>query len=334
MAPRKKPSKPIRVFQIGNFNPPHSTENELRVALEVNGVEVVRAQEHEFDWAPDAANGCDFVMWTHTFYMTTAEQYPAITKFQAAQRKAKRPMVGYHLDRWMGLDREIQLTFDPYFRNSLLISADGGHEDAWPEYGINHVWMPPAVSHVGVDLDVDRPHSRLRLKKVGFVGSWHGYHPEWAWREKLVLWLRRTYQSRLALYPVYGRGLRGKDLNTVYQQVPVIVGDSCLAPTRDGAPMHHYWSDRIPETIGRGGFLLHPYVAGLDEYFTDGEHLVCYEAGDFEALAGLIEHYYTHPDERDRIVKAGREHVRANHTYRHRMAAVLDLVKQGKADWV
>jgi len=322
----------MRVLYIGNFQPPHSTENEIRIALEANGVDVVQAQENLFDWSNTGVRNCNFVLWTHSHHFTAPENYTKIRRFEAAQRKAKRPMIGYHLDRWMGLGREVQLTYDPYFEQSLLCTADGGHDEAWAEFGINHLWFPPAVSHVDAERIV-QPKRALARKTVGFCGSWHGYHVEWAWREKLVLWLRRTYQSRLALYPLYGRSLRGKDLNVLYASVPVIVGDSCLAPTRTGEPITRYWSDRIPETIGRGGFLLHPYVEGIDEHFMPGEHFITYEPYDVDGLADLIAEWNDQPTEREHIAKAGREHVLDHHTYKHRMERLLTLVRGGAADW-
>lgn len=323
-----------KVLYIGNFVPPHSTENEIRVALEANGVDVVQAQENTFDWSGSHAKKCDFVLWTHSHHFTDAEIYDKIRSFQATQRRAKRPMVGYHLDRWMGLGREVQLTYDPYFEQSLLCTADGGHDQAWKDFGVNHLWFPPAISHVDAERVVASKRS-LSAKTVGFVGSWHGYHVEWPWREKLVLWLRRTYQSRLALYPLYGRSLRGRDLSIMYASVPVIVGDSCLALTREGEPITKYVSDRVPETLGRGGFLLHPRVEGVTDgsLWQENEHLICYEPYDFDALADLIAQWNEQPTERAHITKAGREHTLAHHTYRHRMRDLLEVVEGGLADW-
>jgi len=305
----------------------------LKIALEANGVEVVPAQEDTFGWNPHMAKNCDAVIWTHSHHFTNPEIYPDIENFLDEMREQRRPTIAFHLDRWLGLGREVQLAYDPYFLCSLVITADGGHDDVWPTYGINHLWMPPAISHVDAEREVEATSHVLRQKKVGFVGSWHGYHLEWPWREQMVLWLRRTYGSKLALYPVYGRSLRGKDLSVFYRCVPVIVGDSCLAPRADGKPITNYWSDRIPETIGRGGFLLHPYVKGIDEHFTPGEHFVTYEPYDFDALKELIEYWGEHVEERWKIAQAGHEHVLAHHTYKHRIRDVLKLVEDGKANW-
>lgn len=321
-----------RVLYIGNFQPQHSTENEVRIALEANGVEVVKAQEDTFDWSTRAAAGCTFVMWTHSHHFTKPEIYPKIKRFQSAMRKAKRPMVGYHLDRWLGLGREAQLDYDPYFAQSLLCTADGGHDDIWQAKGINHAWFPPGVSHVDAEREVDSKR-QLRVKHVAFVGSWLGYHEEWPWREQMVLFLRRRYGHTLALYPKYGRSIRGRELNVLYASVPIIIGDSCLAPRRDGTSITRYWSDRIPETIGRGGFLLHPYVEGIEDHFEPGEHFALYEPGDTEQLVATIESWRNQNSERARIAKNGREHVLEYHTYKRRMEQLLPLVHGGLADW-
>lgn len=316
---------------IGNFRAPHSTENELRVAHESLGTDLIRVQEDAAVWGDIAsaakAQHVDFVQWVHTHYMAPESAHDDCQRMLDQLRAAKIPCVGSHLDRWWGLIREHQIRDEPYFRQSLLCTADGGHDDDWAALGINHAWFPPAVSHIDAEREVDSKRE-LRIKRVGFVGSWQTYHEEWPWRRALVLWLRRTFQHNLALYPKHGKSLRGRELNVLYQSVPVLVGDSCLA---GGAT--RYWSDRIPETLGRGGFLLHPNVVGLDDFFVDGEHFVAYEPFDYVGIKALIDRYNNDPQERLRIAKNGREAVRDAHTYRHRMTRLYELVNNGLADW-
>ncbi|MEX2253026.1 MAG: glycosyltransferase, partial [Thermoleophilaceae bacterium] len=116
--------------------------------------------------------------------------------------------------------------------------------------------------------------------------------------------------------------IRGPLLADLYASIKVVVGDSCLLPGDHG----RYWSDRIPETLGRGGFLLHPWVGGIDDHFTDGEHLRLWPAGDWRELQRLIEHYLRNDDERRRIAEAGRLHVLENHTYTVRVRQLLERI--------
>ena len=120
--------------------------------------------------------------------------------------------------------------------------------------------------------------------------------------------------------------IRGRALRDLYATVPIVVGDSCLA-----GGVTRYVSDRIPETLGRGGFLIHPHVEGVTDgtLFESGVHLQTFEVGDHERLLWLIDHYLANPAERAQIAAAGREHVLGHHTYEHRMRSVLSEMGLG-----
>jgi hypothetical protein len=84
---------------------------------------------------------------------------------------------------------------------------------------------------------------------------------------------------------------------------------------------------RVFEALATRSLLVTPDVPGLTDLFTDGVHLVTYKDGDVaDALAKL--EYYTddaHADERERIAAAGYAEVLAKHTFRHRVARMLEL---------
>lgn len=92
--------------------------------------------------------------------------------------------------------------------------------------------------------------------------------------------------------------------------------------------MTHYASDRVPETLGRGGFLIHPAVEGVTDgsHFTDGTHLVTWPLGDWDGLDDKIRYYLEHDTARRRIAAAGREHVLSHHTYSVRVRQLAALV--------
>lgn len=121
--------------------------------------------------------------------------------------------------------------------------------------------------------------------------------------------------------------MRGPALRDLYASTKVNVGDSCLV---GGATA--YCSDRLPECIGRGGFLLHPHVEGVTDgtLYADGVHLRCWELGDWDELRRLIDYYVAHDDERRQIAAQGRAHVLERHTYTRRLADLLaDLHAEG-----
>lgn len=301
------------VAYCGNFDAPHSTETHVAKALENLGHTVVRLPEQRMDWAtlPDQVDGADLFLWTRT-----AGFDPADLEGQAnALKRISVPTVGFHLDRWVGLNREGDVFRSPFFRCDYLFTADGGHDGFWRDAGINHHWSPP-----GILSDEAKRVGQYRQEyaaDVGFVGNLRRYgHPEWGpYRYSLFKFLVRTYGKRFKLWE---GGIRGQDLADLYASVKVLVGDSCLA---GGAKF--YWSDRIPETLGRGGFLFHPEVEGLDEQHPN---LATYPLGDFDYLRRWIDYYLDHEDARLKLAVEYRQHVLAHHTYEHRLTRLLEIV--------
>lgn len=311
------------IAYVGNFGPPHSTENHITHALRSLGHNVLPLQENDpATWdhllaMQTSEQKPDLVLWTRTWHLPKMPQQDAIN----ACRDAGVPTVTYHLDRWWGLNREHQVYDEPFFRCDLVVTADGGHEARWADAGVNHRWAPPAV--LGSDthaLPTGAEVATRRVPPVIFVGSHAGYHAEWPWRRELIKQLARTYGSRFRAYPRSGGpSIRGAALNELYRASTVVVGDSCLA---GGAT--RYWSDRVPETIGRGGLLIHPRVPGIEDEFTDREHLVLVEPESWPAMRDAIEEQLAaEPDQRQWIRDTGRAHVLANHTYEKRMADLL-----------
>lgn len=318
----------MRVAYLGNFTAPHCTEVHVALSLEALDHQVTRIQEGEVRAVDvlEAAAGSDLLLWTQTYGLaemggTVADRAAML----ASLREAGIPTVGVHLDRWWGLDREPQVRDEPFFHVDWLFTADGGHDAEWRDAGVCHTWMPPAVYHA----EAEQPgvFDKTLASDVAFVGSWQAYHPEWTHRMELVAHLKRRWHRRLTLWPRPGRpAIRGRALANLYASTKVAVGDSCLL----NSP-RCYWSDRIPETLGRGGFLLHPYVDGIESEYTDGVHLRLWPVGDWRELDRLITHYLEHDEERRQIAEAGRAHVLAHHTYRHRMQQVLTHVMGGPA---
>ncbi len=297
------------------------------------------AQEHIpacFDDVVDAIRGrgdIDFILWTRTGW-DYADREAVLVSQRRMMRVARQlgiPVVGYHLDIWWGLKRQTQVFTEPFFEVDLLITADGGNDPQWAEAGVNHLWMPPAISlgeaEVGIAVDDFR-------SPIAFVGSHNGdYHQEHRHRHELVDWLRRNFRRDCAFWPRPGQhAIRGRDLQNLYASVDVVVGDSAFA----GSGLSSYCSDRVPETLGRGGFLLHPRVPGITDgstwrfgpTWTEGEHLECWNAGDWDELGALIEVTLADPQRRREVSMAAREHVRAHHTYERRVEQIVSVLRE------
>jgi len=229
------------------------------------------------------------------------------------------PTAFYHLDLWWSLARQDHLLTDPepWVEYDFLFTADGGHQDEWASIGANHTWSPPGVYHAEAYDGIPSP---AYTCEVAFVGAHRSYaHTEhWPVRQAMLRALRRRYGRRFRMFPERGPALRGAALNDLYASVKVVVGDSCLA-----GKIPRYWSDRTPETTGRGGFLIHPSVVGYAEAHP---HVPTFPAGDHAAMLSLIDHFLAHPAERVAARLLASAHTRTHHTYRTRLAWVLDTI--------
>lgn len=329
----------LHALYIGNFRAEHSTENHVMRALRNIGVMVTPRQEDEPETFHDLGTGrehvdytdiktVDFILWTRTGW-DWERIYPGGERQALAdQRKMLRrarllgvPVIGFHLDIWWGLKRVHQVETEPFFESTIVITADGGHDEEWKSVGVNHCWMPPGVSELECAPGF---WNGEYASPVAFVGSWQGgYHKESEHRAALIKWLKKNYPNDCEFYPLPGHhAVRGSALRDLYASVSVVVGDSCFT----GTGLANYWSDRIPETLGRGGVLLHPYVPGLENHFQLGEDLVVWEAGDWGTLRTLIDELVKDRPHRELISRHGRERVLRDHTYEVRMRQLITLL--------
>ncbi|HUV11822.1 MAG TPA: glycosyltransferase, partial [Acidimicrobiia bacterium] len=226
----------------------------------------------------------------------------------------------FHLDLYVGLNRENTLDGDPFWETGFVFTPDGdpASEAIFAERGIRHVWSPPAVwQDECVMGNVDAQFNQ----DVVFVGSYPYPHAEWAYRNTLVEWLRNTYGARFQRYGGGTTVVRNMPLNDLYRTARVVVGDS-LCP---GFTKRNYWSDRLTETLGRGGALVWPEIPGVAEQgFVDGEHLRIYQFGDFDQLHTIIDEMLADPEGTRAMAERGQAFVLENHTYIQRMSALLE----------
>jgi hypothetical protein len=232
------------------------------------------------------------------------------------------PTVTYHLDLWLGLERQKDLERDPFYRSiGWFFTADKLMADWFCEHtAVKGRFLPAGVYDEECYIS-DQPSEHAN--DVVFVGS-RRYHPEHPWRHQLIDWLRQTYGSRFT--HVGGDGdtgtLRGDALNRMYANSKVAVGDTlCL-----GFDYPWYASDRLWECPGRGGFNLFPRIKGLETWFIDRQNIVFYDYGDFDGLKKLIDYYLVNDDEREEIRRAGHAHVKAFHSYVNRWSSILETV--------
>lgn len=314
----------MRVAYVGNYSQPHCTEVHIAKTLENLGHKVTRIQETQTrenpNWA-EQVKGHDLFLYTRTWgQMVTLDDLAKIKAMGI-------PSASYHLDLYVGLKRESGLKDDPFWRTDYVFTPDGSAtaKKVFDNYGINHYYIKPGVFKE--ECTILEPNSEPNLGNyVVFVGGGSAYmHKEWPYRRQLVSWLEKTYKQRYSKYGHPERTVRNIELNQLYANSGVVVGDSlCLNFDKP-----YYWSDRVYETIGRGGFIIHPYIKGMEEEFQDGHNIVFYEFNNWKQLQEKID-YYLNPDnayERSQILLNGYTKVLQDCTYDNRLTQALDIIQ-------
>jgi hypothetical protein len=196
--------------------------------------------------------------------------------------------------------------------SDLLFSTDGGHDKEFAD--LRSGMAPHITLRQGVDRGEREYHVRRQLQDCAFFGT-----PHYTWRATYLRRLRQAYGKRFVLHDRY----RGIALNMRLAECKVVIGDSYPSP--------NYWSNRVYETIGRGGFLLHPPTDGLDVEFTAGEHYIeC--PREWNEAKDCIDYWLdsSRDKRREEIRRAGFDHC-GRYTYDHRVQELLDHVESYEA---
>lgn len=312
----------MKIAFIGNFEAEFSTENYHKKSFEALGHEVICFQENKTSVQAilEKAFECDFLYWTHTHGFKIGHPKDIQNMFKRL-KAAGKPTVGYHLDLWLGLQRENDLKSDSYWNIEYFFTVDKLMAD-WLNNNTNTkgYFLPAGVPES--ECFIGTPNLKKYPHEIIFTGS-KGYHKEYPYRVQLIDWLRSTYGS---IFEHYGGGgketIRGKELNNLYASAKIVIGDTLCK----GFTYPEYLSDRAFEVPGRGGFMIFPYIEGVDRHFEPNEEVVFYEYGDFEGLKATIDHYLKDDKNREEIRLKGFERAKSEHTYKHRIEHILNTI--------
>ena len=281
----------MKIVYVGNFSQAHCTEVHIAATLEDLGHTVTRLQEDKLQrfWATRIPNDTNLFLYTRTWGRVTHQD------LQTIKSKGIKT-ASYHLDLYVGLGRQENLEKDPFWQTDYVFTPDGDPASQlyFEQRGINHYYVKPGVfKNECIMLE---PNDNPELQgDVIFVGGGFEYgHEEWPYRHELIQNLvdefgdyRTDENSQFKKFGHPQKTVRNMELNQLYANAKVVVGDSlCI-----GFDHPYYWSDRVYETIGRGGFIIHPYIKGMEEEFIDGKNIVFYKFGDFKDLNKKIKKY-------------------------------------------
>jgi len=144
-------------------------------------------------------------------------------------------------------------------------------------------------------------------KDVVFLGRVYGVRGEW------VRMLKREFGNRFEVY----NNVFDKNLKDCMASCKIALAP--LYPSDD-----FYWSSRIYQIVGNGGFIIHPRLQGLaEEGWIDGKHYVGYRT--YPEMVEKIKYYLKHEKEREKIRKAGYEFCIKNFKYSDRVKKLLEI---------
>ena len=305
----------LRIGFIGNFQVPYTTENDRKWSFEKLGHIVIPLQENQTSifQLQDLVrrDAVDLIIYSHTH----GWEIPRLKEFFISVGELVAT-ASVHLDRWAWLARETDIGKEATWFTKYQFMADFSPEakELYEKHDLKAYYLKPGV--VERDCYIASPDPIRFPHEIVFVGS-KGYHPEYPERPALIDWLQRTYGERFGHYGNDGKGvMRGHDLNVLYATAKIAVGDSCFG----GRP--NYVSDRYYETRGRGGFLIHPKIEGVDH-----EGVAFYNPRDSSQLKSVINLYLEHAtDTREAMRREGFEYVREQGTYTNRAQEMLDII--------
>lgn len=307
----------MKILYFGSFEKPYDTEVYVANTLEMMGHIVTRVSAH--DTSPDGAIQI-LKTATHDFILLSKGWHTVnYSRFMEAVRATGIYSVGWYWDLLIGTSREGSVQSNPVFLADFTLTTDGGHNEEFKAYGVNHALLRQGIyepeAHPG-------DWKQEYFYDVVFVGTEaHGGECRWDYRKKLLDFLQKTYGSKFRWLGQH-QTIRNEELNNLYASARVVVGDSVYSP--------HYWSNRLYETTGRGGFLIFPEIPGLEKEFEYYKQIVPYRIGDWEGLKEKIDYFVTHDVEREKIQMAGFEHCKQFHTYTKRCEELIKIVNERK----
>lgn len=104
-----------------------------------------------------------------------------------------------------------------------------------------------------------------------------------------------------------------KDTKYIYKNMPFCLA---ISPNARG-----YTSNRLYNILSSGGFCITKYFDGIEDIFENKKHLVWFK--DAGEVPNIVEYYYNHPDEYDKIKENGKNEYKKRHTAKHRIEEIL-----------
>jgi hypothetical protein len=209
--------------------------------------------------------------------------------------------------------------------SDLILIPDGRNSLKWKSLGLKQYCVRQEIYDDMCYVGTPIPDLNKDVLFIGTVNDAMYKH-----RVPLIQFLQQTYGNRfLHLGGNNSDTVRNADLNDVIASVKVVIGDSLYAPS--------YWSNRIYETIGRGGFILHNEIEDLEKEYSVGEHFDTYKVlakkigwgreVDYVDLKIKLDLYLNNDELRNNIAASGMNYTKQHYTMTNRCSEVVEIIK-------
>lgn len=227
--------------------------------------------------------------------------------------------------RHMGYWKDIAGCYDYFF-----VIQRGEWTKAIEKFGSYTYYLPLAASteiHRVVELTEEE--KKFYGSKVSFVGA--GYRNRRSFFLGLMDMDLKIWGNEWDLASPLGRFIQNGGERVGQDEMVKIFNASEInlnlhsSAVHDGIePDGDFVNPRTFEIPACGGFELVDERTLLRELFEPGQEIVCYK--DIDDLRKKIKYYLGHPDEREDIVRAGRERVYREHTYEDRLDEMMQYI--------
>lgn len=295
----------MKIAYLGKFDTLWNEES-IAQGLETYGAEVFRIEENQ-----PLKNIQEYVeRFQPDVFLGAKYQITGAWELIEWLRKRKIPSASWTFDLLIGHPpREAALGTYAFLSTDLVILTDGGHDKEFKKRGIKKKTLRQGIPEQFCYMAEPE-----EGPDIVFVGT---ENPTFPYRQETMKFLHQTYKGRFE-WIGKDKQVRGDDLNILYASAKIVIGDSMYSP--------HYWSNRIYETLGRGGFLIHPRIPGLNKEYTPFQHYIPYEWGDYTGLKEKIDYYLEHS--REKIKRAAYLHTKQNHLMRHRCKELYTILNE------
>lgn len=292
----------MKITYLGNFENPFSdsTEKHIASALEQMGHEVVRINENGFSVSDVVAKQGDLFLF-HKGGTSTGSDLPKLIELL---NKITCKKVCWYFDK-VYQDRILWMeTVIPFCDHVFLTDETYIRRNKYRNVSVLRQGVGDIHAHLGT-------FKERYQNDIVFLGSVYGE------RDKFTSGLEKVYGKRFKII----NGIFGEKLNDLCASTKIFVAPHYPQD-------NFYWSSRVYQILGAGGFLIHPRFEGLKEEYVMGKELVMYMDG--LDLREKIDYFLEHEWERKDIQLAGHSKTVEKYKYSDRVKTMMEFLYGGK----